>query len=789
MLLNFWKVALRNLIKNRSYVLISTLGMGIAIACCLTAYLLVAYNMEFDDFYPDNKVANVVKVLHTYRISDNENGLELETPMAIAPRIREDIAGIEDLTRFCNGNAIISHNSEAFYETIRFADASFFQMFGLTVTEGATSSFDDLNTIILSPTLAKKYFGNEPATGKMLTVELNSKKYEVVVGGVLEEIPLNTSFHIHALMRIERFLEAHDVKIDDWASSHTSTLLMKLTDINNRSDIARQMSQYSKLVNDASPNVTSVSYELVPFRQPIMQQDIAGSELRLPIPYVALIVFTTLGVLILLIACFNLTNTTLAITSKRMKEIGIRKVVGSGKRQIVVQLLFEIMIMVLIAIGSAAALSTFIVPRFCEMWGLQYGLSDLNGTNVLLVILLLLFVVSVVAGLYPAIYNSRLNAVVLFKGAKARGTTIISRILLTGQFALSAIVLIGGITFTQNAAYQADLDFGYDHEDILVLSTGQQANFNGIRDAVARQSSVVANAGAANGIGPYSRIYITLKIDTGTFKSNLFRVGPGYINTVGIDVLEGREFTEGEADLESAIIDENFVKNHTLNNPLGTQITYEDKKYRVIGVVSNHISGFKESSDTEHIFLAATPGDYSSLFIRTLPGQTEAVRKSIANTWKQLSPDKPFQCSTQDEIIYEEANSYNKNLKDIFFFLTVLGSLLAGSGIYSLASLNANKRKKEIGVRKVLGAGVMSIVQLLNREFAIVLACATVIGGVAGYALTNTLLGSLYSQFISAGAFSIAVSVFAIMGMGLLVTSSTIARAATSNPVDSLRTE
>jgi ABC-type antimicrobial peptide transport system permease subunit len=787
MLYNFWKVALRNLAKNKSYVLISTLGMGIAIACALTGYLLIAYNLEFDDFFDDKQVGNIVKVVHTYETSDKSQKRELESPMAIAPRIMEDIGGIEDKTRFCNHNVITSHNTDAFYENIRFADASFFNMFGLTVDEGSTTSFDDLYTIILSQELATKYFGEESPIGKALTVEINEKKFEVIVGGVLSPIPLNTSFNIHALMRMEVFVEAYDIKPDDWNSRHTSTLLLKLSDIEGRSKIEEQMHMYSRLMNAGSPPLTSISYELVPFKQTIGRDDVSESELRMPIPNIALIIFSSLGGMILLIACFNLTNTTLAMTARRMKEIGIRKVVGSAKRLIAVQLTFEVLIMVVIAIVAACAMSTMIVPRFAEMWDLQYGLTDLNGTNVLLTVLLLLFVISIIAGLYPAIYNSRFNAVALLKGAKTKGTSFLSKALLTGQFALSAIVLIGGITFTQNAAYQAQLDFGYDFENLLVLSTGDQQNFNRIRDAVSRNSSVVATSGAENGIGPFSARYVTAKIDTTSFKTDMHVIGADYMGTVGMNVLEGREFTEGEGDLESILVDENFVDNHGLERPLGTEITVEEKKYRVIGVVSNHVAGLKQEDNTEYIFLAGAPGSYSTLFIHTLPGQSEVVRKDLGKIWKQLVPDKPFLCETQHEILYQDADAYNSNLKDIFFFLTLLGSLLAASGIYASASLNANKQKKEIGIRKVMGASVGGIVQLLNKEFAVVLLSAVVIGGASGYFLTNALLASLYKQFTGVGALSLVVSLGIVVVIGLAVTSSVIVRAAITNPVNSLK--
>jgi putative ABC transport system permease protein len=789
MLLSYLNIAFRQLQKNKTYVIISTLGMGIAIACCLTAYLLVAYNVEFDDFYEDRAAANVVKVLHTYENSDRERDQELASPMAIAPRILEDIADVEDYTRFCNETGIISLGPDAFYETIRFADASFLKMFGIRFKEGSTRSFEDPNTIILSQDLAKKYFGDRTATGNTLTVELNSRKHEVVVGGVLEKIPLNTSFHINALMRIEQLLDAYDIQPDDWQATHSAGLLLKLTDINKRGRVAQQMDTYVALRNRNAPALRSVGYSVVPFHEHIAKESLSDTELRMPIPVVALVIFCSLGGIILLIACFNLTNTTLAITSGRMKEIAVRKVVGSAKRQIAAQFFVEVVMMIAIAIATAVAMALVIVPRFAEMWELPYGLSDLNGVNIVLTLLGILVLISVVAGLYPSIYSSRLNAVTLFRGGSVKGTTALSRVLLTAQFALSVIVLIGGITFTKNAAHQAKMDFGYDHANLLLLSTPQGLDFERIQTAVLAQSSVVGAAGARNGIGPYTAIHSTFKIDTTSFKSDMYRVAPGYIGTAGLQLISGRDFSTGEPDLQSALVDQGFADSHGLADPLGTEIWQEDKAYRIVGVVSNHIRGFKQRDHGDYVYLPVEEQLCTSLLIRTQAGQTGTVKKSIERTWKDLFPGRPFQCEQQTDLLYQEAAVYNKNLKDIFFFLTVLGCMLSVSGIYSLASLNTNKRKKEIGIRKVLGASVPGIVRLLNREFVMMLSAAVLAGGFFGYLLTNALLSNLYKQFVGVDSVSLLLGAAIIFLLGVTATSATILKVAVDNPSNSLRSE
>ncbi|ELR68627.1 hypothetical protein C900_00171 [Fulvivirga imtechensis AK7] len=790
MIKNYLTIALRNLRKNKIYLLINTFGMGIAMACCLTAYLLIAFNIEFDDYFRKDKgTKRIVKVMHHYEYANGDQDQDLTAPITMAPWAAEDIPAIEEYTRFVNRWGTLSNEDKAFEENLRFADVSFFDMFKMDLKSGSLKNFKNQQTVFLSEATAEKYFGDEDPVGKTMAVEFNDKNYELTVGGVLAKFPMNISFNIQALLRVELFLDAHEIEPDDW--EYTSSVLFKLHNVNQRESVSMVLNRYATLWNETRKEDKTLSFELVPFYTPVINGEVNKSDLRLPIPYIALFIFSGLATIILLIACFNLTNTTIALTGKRMKEIGVRKVMGSGRGQIISQFILETVITISLAIVAGVVMAQIIIPHFATMWQLQYGLEDLSSMNFIMALLVLLFISAILAGVYPALFGSKFRPVELLKGRKqVKGTNLFTRTLLVFQFSLSVIVLTAGTIFTQNAAYQQELDLGYDSEKLVNVKVKRQRSFEQFKRVLTANPEIEAVAGAKNTIGPYSASNVTVRFDTtGLFKTDLYHVGAGYFDVVGLQITAGRDFIEGsETDYSSAVIvDENFVANHRLVNPIDQRLFYRDKPYRIVGVVKNHLSGLKEHNNSEHIYMLAPPSEYTTMVVKVGANTASSLLGSLRKEWKGLFADDPFIYTLQEDVVYEEANGYNKNLQQIFFFLTVLGCLLSACGIYALASLNVQKRIKEIGVRKVLGATVTSILKLVNREFAIILTLAAVLGGAGGYVLTSGLLEDLYAQHMEIGWVSVLLCCITIFIIGISATSGTIFKAAMTNPSKTLR--
>ena len=791
MLLNYLTVALRQLAKNKLYLALNMLGMGIAIACAMTAYLLVAYNIEFDDSVDPEQVKNIVKVLHHRKNSDGDNFKELVAPLPLGPAVMNDVAGVTRFSRFFSDGGYLTYGEKGFHETIFFADSAFMDMFVPILVSGSHKSFSDKNSIFISEKFAIKYFGDEDPVGQEMIVSINNVQLNVTVGGVLRDAPYNSTFTQNALMRAENYLNIYQLSESDWATEHNASILFELTDISTASTVADQLKKYTILRNEANPDSRSERYELMPFSQYLSPNDVRRSDLHLPIPFIALAIFMMLGGIIMLIACFNLTNTTLAISMRRMKEIGVRKVVGSNRFQIALQFFIEILLTVSLSVIIGFGLSLYFIPQFAAMWELPYGLKELNSMNIVIALMILLFCSALLAGIYPALFGSRQSPLLLFRNGKGPGgTNIFTRSLLVVQFSLSIMVLIAGTVFTQNAKYQDSIDFGYDKEMLITALVQGRREAEALAHAISSHPKIESSAPSVHHFAFINGPQRPAQIASQKFNAAVYEVSPGYFATVGLSLISGRLFNEHDSlDSRFVVVDENFVKRNQLPDPLETKVEVEGKAMTIVGVVSNHLTDLESHNTENYIYAPAKPEQYQILVVRAEASTLPQTQQYIQEQWKKLFPGKPLRTDLQDDIVYLEANTYNRNLSKIFFFMTVLGCLLSVSGLYSMASLNIHRRTKEIGVRKVLGASIISIQKLINYEFVLILLAAAVLGGIGGYIMTSGLLSDLYAQHIDVSIVTVIGGGCFVFLIGLFATSVTIWRAANSNPVKAIASE
>jgi putative ABC transport system permease protein len=790
---NYLLIALRNLIKNKSYVIINTLGLGLALACCITAYLLLAFNIEFDNFHADKKVEKIFKVHTHFKEKDGKITQGIRAPMPFAAAITQEVAGIERYTRYVGDGGYMRYGDKSFSEQIFFADSTFFDMFDYPLEKGSTASFKNKHQIIISEKIAKKYFGDEDPVGKLVVFNFaNQKEIEAIVGGVLKKVPLNNSFYFDVMMRIEHFLDINLLEINDWKDWRTPSVFVELTTPENAASMTKQFAKFIPIRNEAKKDEVIESFQLEPFKANFSQDNLSWGQVNVKIGMAPLIIFSTMAFLILLIACFNLTNTSIAMTSKRLKEVGVRKVVGASRSQVVSQFLFETIITILLALVAGYSLSLIIVPAFTEMWRLPYSMDDLSGVNLVVALMIMVFIAAILAGIYPALYNSKFKPVVLLKGnVKVKGTNALTRTLVTIQFALCVILLIAGVVFIQNTKFQEAIQFGYDKEMVVTVSIQNESEFTTMESKILSNPKILKVGVSDHSVG-YSSYEFPVQIDTAEYKAQLIGVGKNYFETMGLKLTEGRTLnTDIASDFDGAIVvNKAFVAKTKLSDPLEKIVNVHDKKRHIVGIIENHIDNlYRSKEDEPFVFYMAEPKYYKLLLVRAEPEDLGDVQKYLEKTWKELFPTKPFISLFQEDIVLKDTKETGANLKKIFFFLTILGGLLSASGIFSLASLNIARRTKEIGIRKTLGAKLSNIVGLLNREFVIILSCAGVLGAVAGYFLTDAMLTEIYSLHVPLGIVPVIFSAMIIFSIGIFTTSVTIIRAARANPVDTLRNE
>ncbi|MCV9388288.1 ABC transporter permease [Reichenbachiella ulvae] len=794
MLKNYLLVAYRNLLKNKSYVIINTLGLGIAMACCITAYILLAYNIEFDEFHRDEKVENIYRLECDLLLNEKDPLLGVHGPLPIGPMATEDISGIKRFTRYSMLGTNISFEDNAFNERVSFADSTLFEMFDFPSVQGNLSSFKDLHSIVISREMAEKYFGDENPIGKILTLNFAREvEKQMMVGAVVEDVPVNSSIVFDFLIRMEHFAEMRAVEEKPWADWNVPGVFYELDPNADPETIAASFDRYAKRRNEAKTDQKVERYRLVPFKQNIDLSQRVWSSINTPIELEPLIVFTTLGVMIILIACFNLTNTSIAMTSYRLKEIGLRKTVGAKKSQIVIQFLMETVLIILLAVLVGYNISLVIVPEFTSMWDIPYGMEDLNGINTVIMLLSVVFMTALLAGIYPALFSSRLNTVELLKGmVRIKGTNALTRSLVTIQFAISVIVLIAGVVFIRNTQFQEGIQFGYDKDQLLTVSVQNLSEVRAMESKANSHPKIESIAYTDHQVGA-SSYPSPVKFNNVIHEVQHLAVGRNYFETIGLEFVQGRPFDVDKTnDFEfSTVVSRQFLDKVGLQgDPIGQVVEIHNVRRKIVGVIEDFVDNIWRSKDPEpFVFYPAIPETYKLMVFKAQNSDLVEVNEFLEKTWKENFPTKPYISKFQEDVVMEESKQTNDNLEKIFLFLTVLGAMLSASGIFALASLNIAKRTKEIGIRKALGASIANIVLLINKEFVIILSIAAVLGAIAAYFGTAWLLDLIYAYHISVEYTVLVICSIFIFLLGVSTTSLTIYRGARANPTDTLRVD
>ncbi|MFC2125885.1 FtsX-like permease family protein [Bacteroidota bacterium] len=793
MLRNYFKIAFRNIIKNKIYVLINILGMGVAISFCLTIYLIFAYNNEFDNYY-----SNTSDIYRIHEFKQHASGeiqrFEL-APTPMGPRLPNEVAGVKEQTRYTHWYENIKLGDEIFSEAIAYVDTTFFDLFEIQLTSGTHSSINEKKSIFLARELEKKLFNDESGFGKILSIHYPGKKViDYTVAGVFKQIPFNSSFTFGAMTQIDNFLDGHKIEHDDWTAWQQTSSYVRLEENANAGEVEINLQPYITIQNEAREEWKVSDFELVEFKDAskVNQSVVAGSNSNYRLRNEVIIIFGAMALLILFIASFNLANTSISLMARRIKEIGVRKVMGGGTSQIFTQFMMEMALTSMFALLFGLALFGYISDAFFALWDAPIEMADFSVVNLGISIAILFILATFMAGLYPALYSNKFQPAIIFRRQiKLRSSGIVSKILNGLQFAFSIVVLIAGIVFTQNAEFLKMLDYGYDQEGLIVTYVEDGEEYRQLRDKVESYSGVSGLSGTGNHFG-YSYEDTFLKLDTGFVEIRSLNVGDNYLNLMDLDLIDGRFFDKNsESDYsEGVIVNEEYVDRFQLENPIGKLVNLEEGKKYIVGVVGNIIDQvWSDNKIIPKVYLPAKEENYTMLLVKADLNKQEDVFDYIKASWNDLFPDRPFTGRYQDDVAFGNALSENNNMKKIFFALALIGSLLSLTGIFALSSLNVSSRFKEIGIRKVMGATSGNILTQLNKDFLGVMVIATIAGSGLGYFLTNQILAVMYTYHISIGIVTLLLSGSAILFVAIMTTTWTIITAANTNPAYILRDE
>ncbi len=793
MLKSYFLLAYRNILKNKFFVLINILGLGATLACCIVAYLNHRFEADYNKTHLNLEKIYKVNIFRDVNDRQQRYGI---SPASLAPALGTSVAGVESVVRYSSNQLSVKYGNEAdskiFSKNVAFADDDFFDLFTFPVISGSTSSYSDVNSIVISHETAEQYFGNQNAIGESLTLFAeNGEPFEFKVIAILKHIPENSMVNFDAVIIFRNYFRVFKVDEMDWKRWIGATFLS----IPNPEDIPRiesMLNGFLEIQHRAREDWPITRFEVMSLKEYTkISRDVWANWLWINLHPAQIYAPLIMSVLILLLAGFNYMNTSISIANTRLKEIGVRKVMGSSRRQLIAQFLGENALVCFIALVVSLLIAIFLIDEYNKMWPYMNLKMTLAGNiSFWLFLAGLLVFTSILAGAYSAFYISSFKSVDIFKGSyRLKEGGWLAKILLWFQVTVSVVAIIASLVFAQNASFQQSVDMGYDMDRILAIPLAAGVDKNALEAAYESHPDIssIAYTSQHIGWGGYSR---TIELSERKTEVRVMEVGTNYLETMGVRLIEGRGFTsefEPSDIANSVVLDRRTADELGIQDPIGHIIRLDTLNLKVVGVTDYFHMSFW-SKPIPIIFWMRNPEPQSLMVIRTTAADQTQLLSQLKSEWEQLVPFIPFSGFEQVKID-EEAQDVNKNITAINMFLAIIAIVLSSIALYTLVSLNILKRIKEIGVRTVLGSSKIEINWLISKPFIIIVVLASVVGGLGGYSLSSLLLNSLWPVRIPIGIGSIVIPVLAVVALAYLIMSIKILRTTLKNPVESLRYE
>jgi ABC-type antimicrobial peptide transport system permease subunit len=790
MIKNYLKIITRNLWRNKLYTLINIIGLGVGIASIVWGFQNYRFSFSFDNFHKDPK--SIFRVLSKIRGSDNLKGI---CPMPLAAASKNDFSFIRESVRWdSRALDIKSDQNEPFASEANFTDPAFFDFFNFPLLRGSIN-LNDHSTVLITEKAAKRFFGNIDPIGKTLLFYSDEPyKKPLTVTGILKDPPLNSSLQFEVITNFENQYKADGtiIKNDDW-SWFVDAVFVKLSQPSDAAKTGDDLNKYLSLQQSASKDLKLTSFVMQPLSKVADQPRAIENNALWQMPpdsetYGPLI----LGILILLSACLNFANTSVALSNQRLKEMGLRKVMGSLQSQIMLQQLLECACILLVAIGLSVLINNFWLRAFNSMFTFVSVSAHYFTDYALLVFLAIILVAAtLLAGAYPAFYISRFNATKIFRGSvKFGGSNLFSRILLGLQIAISFITVIAGVAFSRNSEFQRTYDYGFDKENIIGLNLQNEAAYIPVRDELSKIAGIDKMAGTKDQVG-FSYHNITLEAHGEKKKSVYLETGENYLNAMNLKLVAGRDFsTSGKGDYgQSILINEKlaFDFGWKPKEAIGRQIRKNDTTVcTVVGVLKDFTQNTLFDPIQPVAMCLLAPEKYSQIILHAKPGELSTVYGKTKAAWSKLYPMKPFRGYYQDEVA-AKASSINKSVATIFFWFAIISMLMASTAMFALVSLSVLKKTREIAIRKVVGATNRHIFRIVLNGYFWIFLLATGVGCYAGYTLSKLFMDMIFRINAGVSIASLILSFICVVIISIITVGSRVWFAARKKAADVLK--
>ncbi len=787
---NYFLTSIRYLKRYKAFSFINISGLAIGMACFLLIFLYVKYEFSYDKFHKDSQ--NIYRIID-YNDSNNSKYYSWYIAAGVGPAMEAEYPGYVSFTR-TDGNKrfVVKSDNELFTENAVFADNSFFDIFSFSLMRGNEKfALKEPNSVVISQKMAAKFFKDEDPVGKQVSVFIYEKPVDLKVTGILDKVNSHSHLKFDFLLSFKTH-ESLDEKIVDINKSwnkYCSTFI-KVSDNFDEAVFHSRISSIIKKYGNEDYKKMFVSSHLQPVSDIHIRPYYRDTD---TVKYNYM--FLMIAVIILSIACINFTNLSTARSSIRTKEVGVRKVIGAYKSQLIKQFIGESMILSFIALVFALVVVAVILPTFNSVVDRNIELNIISDPVILLVLAGIVVFTGIVSGIYPALFLSSFKPVKTLKGVFKEGTgsSRFRNILVVGQFSISIILILFTMFIQNQMNFIKTADVGFDKKNVLstwLTDSNAEKSYPVIKRKLLENPEVISVSTTVMPIQSVcARSFVTL--DGPTDKNE--RIMSGFLQAdydfqqfFNTSMISGRFFSKEYNDKKSAVVNETFVKRMGVESPLNKKFVRNKKVYEIIGVIKDfHIASLHvEIAPLAIVLISRDPWN---VYARIKPGNVKETTDFIRNTINEYSPSYPVKLEFLEDSI-NDMYTKEQRLGTIFKVFSALAIFIACLGLFGLASFTVERRNKEIGIRKVLGSNISGLVMLISRNFLILVLIANFIAWPVTFYLVKFWLRNFAYHaevgmwtFISGGILALLIAFF--------TTGYQAIKAARSNPVDTLRYE
>jgi len=792
MFTNYLKVILRNIKRNRVYSVINIAGLSLAIALCLLITLFVKDEFAFDHFH---KKIDSIYYLRSKIVFGNMVMRDAANA-PLAPELNKLFPEIELAVRLARETCVIKYNDILIEESGLSTETGFFDMFTFPLVHNSSNNmFTKPDDIVLTTKLATRIFGHYDVIGRVIALKIQNEFQEFTVTGITENPPHTSSLRFSFIIPLKK---AKAAILDDWHSSLATFIRL------NNSDQAAGLA-------DKFPNTIDKHLgEKLGKGSGYSLHGLAGYHLNQGLSQVLgnsnsktyMYILCGIGILVMLTACFNVTNLSIGNAAGRLGEIGVRKVLGAGRNNLAGQFLMESIALGVLALIAGLLLATFFLPVFNALSQKDMSMSMIWKGWSLPLILLLPVLVGTIAGGYPAFVFSRYKAVDLFQGKlKFSGKNLLGRVLIIFQFGVSIFLICMTLFLYRQHIYLIDNPLGYTADHVMEISLkdvtpggGNNNSFlNNFKQRLGQYTVIEGVTGSDYNMAAeyWAQIAPRIRGEKSRFIVNINTVDQDFLSTMNISLLKGRSFSgENHNSYDGVILNAAFTEKIGVPDPVGRHLS-DFLEYipdaEIIGVINDFHHQSLHNKIEPLILNLMDEGKYNYCYVRINPENIHKSIEIIRSVFTEMAPDSPFKFSFLDDRVTAQYNLESR-WNQIVQYATFFALIIAGSGLFAMTLLYAVRRSKEMAIRKTLGASILSIMQLFQKEFLILVVAANVIAWPASYFLMKKILQN-YAYKIDLNLTIYVISGLAVVIVAMIIVSVHGYRTATANPVDNLRDE